>query len=80
MKDNIDSFFNINTNLCLNENKDYIFKNGISILDKQHKDFLWLVIYYPMNKSIYHPLSDYIETQWRIYNGTPILNSYHSGR
>ena len=62
------------------EKKDYIFKNGISVMDKEHRDFIWLVIYYPMNKSIYHPLSDYIERQWRINNGMPILNSYSSGR
>lgn len=64
----------------IKEKKDYIFKNGISVIDEEHKNFIWLVIYYPMNKFIYHPLSDYIERQWRIHNGMPILNSYSSGR
>jgi len=56
------------------------FKNGIDIREKKHKKYTWLVIYYDMNKAIYHPFSDIIEQEWRKLNGSPILCSYKCGR
>jgi hypothetical protein len=62
------------------EESEIYFKNGIDIREKKHKKYTWLVVYYDMNKAIYHPVSDLIEQKWRKLNGCPILCSYKCGR
>ena len=64
----------------LNEDSTVYFKNGIDINEEKHKKYTWFVIYYDMNKHIYHPFSDIIEQEWRGKNGSPILCSYKCGR
>ena len=74
----------------LDEVKDYCknitkestiyFKNGIDISEQKHKKYSWLVVYYDMNESLYHPFSDIIEQEWRKIYGSPILCSYKCGR
>ena len=64
----------------LDKTSTIYFKNGIDINEKKHKKYIWLVIYYDMNKFIYHPFSDIIEQEWRKNNGSPILCSYKCGR
>tara|TARA_B100001094_G_scaffold278633_1_gene288293 strand:+ start:511 stop:1299 length:789 start_codon:yes stop_codon:yes gene_type:complete len=64
----------------LDEDSTIYFKNGIDINEDKHKKYTWLVIYYDMNKVIYHPFSDIIEQEWRRINGSPILCSYKCGR
>jgi len=64
----------------LNEESTIYLKNGININEDKHKKYIWLVIYYDMNKLIYHPFSDIIEQKWRKINGSPILCSYKCGR
>ena len=69
-------------NYCkkLDEDSTIYFKNGIDVNEEKHKKYIWLVIYYDMNKVIYHPFSDIIEQEWRRINGSPILCSYKCGR
>jgi len=64
----------------INKESTVYFKNGIDISEKKHSKYSWLVIYYDMNKEIYHPFSDVIEQEWRRNNGSPILCSYKCGR
>lgn len=64
----------------LTEESTIYFKNGIDITEDKHNKYTWLVIYYDMNKFIYHPFSDIIEQEWRRINGSPILCSYKCGR
>ena len=64
----------------MNEESTVYFKNGININEDKHKKYKWLVIFYDMNKKIYHPISDIIEKTWRSENGIPKLCSYTAGR
>jgi len=64
----------------INEESTIYFKNGIDITEEKHRKYSWLVVYYDMNKLIYHPFSDVIEQEWRRINGSPILCSYKCGR
>jgi hypothetical protein len=61
-----------------NQNHEEIyFKNGINISNDKHKSYKWIFGYLEESNNV---LRTYIETQWRIHYGIPILCSYSCGR
>ena len=57
--------------------EELYFKNGICVTDLKHEPYDWFFVFAPMP---IHNIRDYVENQWRLVHGVPVLCSYTTGR
>lgn len=69
--------FTCQENQYISNNTNIHFKNGINVQDTKHTPYNWIFAWCEIDN---HNIRDYIETEWRLQHGVPILCSYTSGR
>lgn len=70
-------FFSKKEKKIIEMNNTIYFKNGVNVFSEKHRNYKWIVYYLEIDN---HNIRDYIEIEWRLKYGVPLLCSYISGR